>query len=430
MACLALKGNIIYCDEDRCLVSHNNAYLVAENNRIAGVFPVLPPAYAHAAVKDYGDALIIPGLVDLHFHGPQVAFAPVGMDMELLPWLEACAFPEESRYRDLDYAALSYGRLVEELRRGFTTRGVMFATRHTEATLLLADLLQGAGLAAYVGRVSMDSLAPEDLKEGEAAAGDELRFIEALLARDYDRVKPIITPRFVPSCSPALLEELGRLAKAYRLPVQSHLSENQGEIALVASLYPDAPHYAGVYDRFGLFGQTPTIMAHCVHCPPEEQQLLLERGVFIAHCPQSNTNLMSGIAPVRTYLSQGQRVGLGTDVAGGAQLSLFRAIQDAVAVSKLWKCLLAPAEQQLAFAEAFYLATRGSGAFFGRVGAFEPGFALDALVIDDEKINTDDFTLEERLVRAVYLLHEDSLRAKYVAGREILASVAPYHCCG
>ena len=89
MACLALKGNIIYCDEDRCLVSHNNAYLVAENNRIAGVFPVLPPAYAHAAVKDYGDALIIPGLVDLHFHGPQVAFAPVGMDMELLPWLEA-----------------------------------------------------------------------------------------------------------------------------------------------------------------------------------------------------------------------------------------------------------------------------------------------------------------------------------------------------
>jgi len=417
---VALKGNIIFCGEDRQLICRNNAYLVAREGKVAGVYPLLPPEYARAPLRDYGGALIIPGLTDLHLHAPQYAFAGLGMDLELLPWLERCAFPEESRYADLDYAAAAYGRLVAALRKGFTTRLMIFATRHTPASLLLAELLHWSGLAAYVGRVSMDSRAPAVLKEGCAAAEEERRFIEALLERGFPRVRPAVTPRFIPSCSPELLWELGRLAQEYRLPVQSHLGENRGEIRLVGSLYPEAPHYASVYDSYGLLGQTPTVMAHCVHCLPEELRLLAQRGVFIAHCPQSNLNLMSGAAPIRAYLDQGQRVGLGTDVAGGAHLSLFRAIQDAVAVSKLRKALLKPEEQPLALAEAFYLATRGGGAFFGSTGAFEAGYDLDALVIDDGPVNTDDFTLEERLARAIYLLDENSLLAKYVEGEEIL----------
>jgi len=364
--------------------------------------------------------LIIPGLTDLHLHAPQYAFAGLGIDLELLPWLDTCAFPEESRYGDLEYAAAAYGRLVTALRHSFTTRAAIYATRHIDSALLLAQLLHWSGLAAYVGRVSMDSRAPEGLREGCSAAEEERRFIETLLERDFPRVRPIVTPRFIPSCSPRLLWELGRLAEEYRLPVQSHLAENREEIQLVRALYPEAPHYAGIYDSYGLLGQTPTVMAHCVHCSPDEQHLLRRRGVFIAHCPQSNINLTSGAAPVRAYLDQGQRMGLGTDIAGGAHLSLFRAIQDAVAVSKLRKALLDPVEQPLTVAEAFYLATRGGGAFFGQTGAFAADYALDALVIDDGPVNTDDFTLTERLCRAIYLLDEQSLIAKYVDGEEIL----------
>ena len=91
--------------------------------------------------------------------------------------------------------------------------------------------------------------------------------------------------------------------------------------------------------QFGLFGENgPCIMAHCVHCTDREIDAMRQNGVFVAHCPQSNTNLASGIAPVRRYLKDGLRIGLGTDVAGGAHLSVFRALTDAVAVSKLrWR---------------------------------------------------------------------------------------------
>ena len=172
----------------------------------------------------------------------------------------------------------------------------------------------------------------------------------------------------------------------------------------------------------GLFGGEgcPTIMAHCVYSSDEEIALMKKRGVYVAHCPQSNTNLSSGIAPVRQFLEQGLSVGLGTDIAGGHSLSMLRAIADAVQVSKLRWRLLDSSKKALTFAEAFYMATMGGGSFFGKAGSFLNGFSFDALILDDRRFpHPQELTVRERLERLVYLDDGHCLTGKYVAGRKI-----------
>jgi guanine deaminase len=161
-------------------------------------------------------------------------------------------------------------------------------------------------------------------------------------------------------------------------------------------------------------------MAHSIYSTEEEIALIAERGVFVAHCPASNTNLSSGIAPVRHLLNAGVQMGLGSDVAGGHSLSMLRACADAVQCSKLrWRL----ADQSLApltAEEAFFLATRGGGAFFGKVGSFEPGFCFDALVLDDAAARTPlELTPEQRLRRSFYLGGDCRVRAKYVEGEKL-----------
>ena len=163
----------------------------------------------------------------------------------------------------------------------------------------------------------------------------------------------LITPRFVPSCTMELMTALGELAARYDLPVQSHLSENVNEIKWVKELHPDCDTYSDVYDRCGLFGQQPTLMAHCVYLTDYEMELVRERGIVAVHCPQSNINISSGIAPVRRMLDRGIKVGLGTDVAGGFSISMFRAVADAIQASKMYAVLVDRSQAPLTLAEVF-----------------------------------------------------------------------------
>ena len=217
------------------------------------------------------------------------------------------------------------------------------------------------------------------------------------------------------------MEKLKGIQEQYGLPVQSHLSENMGEIAWVKELCPWSECYGDVYDHFGLFGgDVKTIMAHCVWSGEEETERLRERGVYVAHCPQSNTNLSSGIAPVRRYLDQGLKVGLGTDVAGGSSASVFRAMADAIQVSKLRWRLQDESLKPLTFTEAFYLGTKGGGSFFGKVGSFEADYEFDALVLNDSGLrHPQPLSLQERLERFIYLADERHIEAKYVAGKKV-----------
>lgn len=425
-----IKGNICHTINASELDLHENAFAVCVDGISKGVFNILPKEYSDLPLYDYGDELIFPGMVDLHVHAPQYAFRGMCMDLELMEWLDRYTFPEEEKYEDLEYAERAYGMFVDALKRGATSRSCIFATRHRYATELLMGLMEDSGLVSYVGKVNMDREASEGLTEdsAEISAYDTFGWINAVKDK-FTNTKPILTPRFIPCCTDKLMEELREIQMAYGIPVQSHLSESKGEIDFVKLLRPDNPFYGDSYNEYDLFGKNDdidtdvkTVMAHCVWSTDEEVELMHKNGVFVAHCPASNMNLTSGIAPIRKYLDMGLNIGLGSDIAGGHSGSVFRAITDAIQVSKMYFRMVDEAYKPLVFSEAFYLATKGGGAFFGKVGSFEEGYEFDAVVLDDSVLpHPQELTLAERTERAVYLgLDEKKITAKYVSGRRIL----------
>lgn len=420
----AIKGHICHTPHCGKMEILEDGYVVCVNGRSEGVFAQLPDRYHGLELIDASGMLVIPGMVDLHTHAPQYAFMGIGMDYELMEWLEKTTFPEETRYADLAYARKAYQIFADRIRRSATTRSVIFGTIHRPATLLLMDLMEETGIVSMVGKVNMDRNAPAGLLEKDAgtSADETRRFIEESIDRGYRRTMPILTPRFIPCCSEDLLSLLDGIRQEYGLGVQSHLSENPNEIDFVKELVPEAEFYGDAYDRHGLFGrQAKTVMAHCVYSTPEELERMRKNGVWAAHCPASNTNLASGIAPVRRYLEKGLRIGLGTDVAAGTSESMFREVIDAIQVSKLYWRYIDQDARPLTFPECFYLATKGGGSFFGKVGSFEEGYEFDALVLDDSGAPAPrTLSAAERLERAFYTgLDRGGLVRKFAAGTEV-----------
>ncbi len=418
-----LKGTICHSITPTELSITEHGYLVCENGLCAGVFTELPEKYAALECTDFGDSLIIPGLTDLHLHAPQYTFRATGMDLELLDWLNTITFPQEARYEDLDFAKEAYSIFADDMKKSPNTRACVFGTLHVPATELLMDLLDKTGVKTLVGKVNMDRNGSEFLEESSAQASAEatLSWIEETLNK-FENAKPILTPRFTPSCSDELMQRLSEIQKKYHLPMQSHLSENFGEIAWVKELCPNTNFYGEAYSQFGMFGgDCPTIMAHCVHSPEEEVALMKEQGVYIAHCPQSNTNLSSGIAPARRYLDEGLNIGLGSDIAAGASMSIMRAMADAIQVAKLYWRLVDSSVKPLTLEEAFYMGTEGGGSFFGKVGNFKKDYEFDAVVLDDSNIRTPlKLSAKDRLERLVYLSDDRNITSKYVAGKKVL----------
>lgn len=422
-----LKGDILYSKTRTELAVFPDSYLVCAEGKAAGIFrnkEELPAAYDSFLAEDYSGHLIIPGLCDLHIHAPQYMYRGLWMDAELLEWLNEHTFPEEAKFADAAFAEKAYGMFADGMRNGGTARLCVFATIHTDATLELMDLLEASGLEAYVGKVNMDRNAPSGLCEETAQSiAETKRWLSAVKERGYRHVRPILTPRFIPTCTDGLMSALGRLIRETGAALQSHLSENQNEIEWVRELCPKASFYGDAYERFGCFGNAgnKTVMAHCVWSTEAEIALMKKNGVFVAHSPSSNTNLTSGIAPVRKYLEEGLSVGLATDAAGGSTASIFRVMADAVQVSKLYHCLTDKTKQPLSMPEAFYLGTKGGGAFFGKCGSFEPGYAFDALVLSERHIPTAlcGLTPAERLERFIYLGSERDILHKYVAGEKL-----------
>ena len=419
----ALKGTICYSISPQELSITPNSYLICSQGKCAGIFPVLPEKYRGIPCTDYKDDLIIPGLTDLHVHAPQYTFRASGMDLELLDWLNTYAFPQEARYENLEFARSAYSIFAEDMKKSPNTRACIFGTLHVPATELLMELMDKTGLKTMIGKVNMDRNGSPILQEtsAEASAQATVTWIEDTLNR-FENTTPILTPRFTPACTDQLMAKLSQIQKKYHLPMQSHLSENLGEIEWVKELCPGTHYYGEAYHQFQLFGgDCPTIMAHCVHSSEEELALMKKQGVYVAHCPQSNTNLSSGIAPARHYLEAGLHIGLGSDIAGGTSLSILRAMADAIQVSKLYWRLVDSSAKPLTLEEAFYLGTEGGGSFFGKVGSFREGYEFDAVILNSSTIPTPlSLSPKDRLERLVYLSDDRNITGKYVSGRKIL----------
>lgn len=414
-----VHGDLCFSVDAEHIETKEDAYLHVKDGKCIASYDSVPAALSSLEIKDYSGNLILPGMVDLHLHAPQYAYRGTKMDLPLLDWLNINTFPEEAKYQNVDYAKAAYENFVEDLKESPSTRAVIFATLHKDATLCLMDLLEKSGLSTLVGKVNMDRNSPDYLTEhtAEESLDNTIHWLREI-PENYEHCHPILTPRFTPTCSDTLMEGLGKIMEDKGLPLQSHLSENKAEIAWVKELCPDTKNYGESYDRYGLLQNT--VMAHCVHTEDDELELLMKRGCFICHCPQSNTNLQSGVSPVKHFLKKGAKLGLGTDVAGGANLSMFRAITDAIHASKLRSCLLGE-DAAITLEEAFYMATLSGGRFFGKVGSFLPDYDADFLVFERKRKSVRKESLLERLEMLIYTEKElFELRAKFVQGRQIL----------
>ncbi|KAL4889878.1 atrazine chlorohydrolase/guanine deaminase [Aspergillus ambiguus] len=352
-----------------------------------------------------------PGFIDTHIHASQYPNAGLFGSSTLLDWLKTYTFPMETSLGNPSIPSLPpasafrvYNQTITRTLSHGTTYAAYFATIHVPATQLLASLCLQRGQKALIGRVCMDNptFCPETYRDASAEATvtqneDVIAHIRAIDPAGT-LVKPIITPRFAPTCTAAAMRGLAdqavRHASADGAPlhIQTHISENRSEVDTVREFFPEQRDYASVYDACGLL--TPrTILAHGVHLTAAEHELIRARGSKIAHCPASNSALGSGLCPVRRILDAGVTVGLGTDVSGGYSASVLEAVRQACLVSRLVRFAeeveVGVAEEERArmvvsVEEALYLATRGGAMVVDaadEVGGFEVGMRFDAQLV-------------------------------------------------
>lgn len=442
---VAFKGFIVrYPRRSEVAVTSRDGLLIVSGGQIvacadvgdAGFAETLALACRAQRVVELGATeLLVPGFVDAHSHAPQHAFVGTGLDLPLLDWLNTYTFPYESRFGNADYARRVYDGVVRrQLRNGSTTTSY-FGTIHMAGTLELVDACQRLGQRAHVGKVSMDSNAPDYyVEEGwETAAAASADFVRAVKARGSTLVTPSVVPRFAPSCSSQLLEALGTLSSSEDppLPVHTHLSENRAECDWVAALFPEARCYVDVYARAGLL-HSGAYFAHCCHCGTLERDLVRTANAKIVHCPTSNFVVGRALCDVRQWLDDGVQVGLGTDVAGGWATSMLDAARHAVVTSRLVAEREADPRKALTWAEALILATSGGGNVLRiQIGEFRPGYHFDALVVDAalSKGPIDVFDLNEAplamLEKFFWNGDDRNIRDVYVAGRRVAGSRTP-----
>lgn len=411
-------GDIVYAENANKLAVHENSYIVVSDGIIEGIYAEIPEAYKGAEVTDHGRGVIIPAFSDLHVHASQYIQRCLGMDCLLADWLNGYTFPQEAKFASLDYAGKIYDAYVEDMIRQGTFHAAIYATIHREATNYLFDKMEKAGLYGYVGKVNMDMNSPEYLCETvEGAMYETEKYLEE--HSGAGTVKPILTPRFAPTCSRELLHGLGKLARKYHCGMQTHLVESRWEAAESLRLYPECKSDAEIYERAGLLDNGPSIFAHVIFPTAEDERIMKKYSSVAVHCPDATANIIAGIMPLKNLQEKGIEVCLGSDVGSGQHLAVYRQVARAVQFSKLKAFYEPEGNASIDFANAFYQATKAGGSVFGKVGSLEKGYAFNALVIDGTEDAMAPLTPVERLERFCYAGDDRNITARYLGGKAI-----------
>ena len=382
---------------------------------------------------------VLPGFVDLHIHAPQYPQLGKALHVPLEVWLQRYTFPLEARYADLAFARRSYDTLVGDLLANGTTTALYFATIHQEPTRLLADICLEKGQRALIGKVAMDNPAecPDFYRDASTEAGLAgthalIEYVNGHPDNSERRVRPVVTPRFIPSCTDAMLEGLGAAAREHGCHVQTHCSESDWEHGYVIARHGVSD--AESLDRFGLLTRR-SVLAHGNFVSDTDLDRIRERGAGVAHCPLSNVYFSDAVFPLRAALDKGVRVGLGTDISGGPSASMFDSCRMAVAASRLLEsgvdAALAResrgrAGARIDFRDAFHLATAGGGdALDLPLGRFAPGNHFDAIVIDPAapagtiRIDDDLDEPEDVLQKIIFTASRANIASVFVGGEPV-----------
>jgi len=411
------QGNIITSKSFDELEIIEDGYVCVRDGIITDVSKEWKKEYRDHEYIDHRGHLILPAFSDLHMHAPQYPQRGIGMDCLLFDWLNNYTFPQESNFRDETYARTVYAKLIRDFIAQGSFHLVLYTTIHTDACNLLFDMLKEAGLYAYTGLTNMDRNSPDYYVD---TTEDSLRKTEEFIQRNlgHDRVKPILTPRFAPTCTKELMEGLGGFAKKYDLGVQTHLVESKAEAAWAKELYPEFASDAEIYEKCGLLeGSGPKIFAHVIFPTEVEERILKEYDGISVHCPDSTSNITAGIMPAMKMSRKGLKIALGSDVGGAHFLAIYRTIARAVQISKMKEFY--EGDERVKLANAFYMATVNGGSIFDRVGKIEKGYRFNALIVEDMLDENYHTSLSDALERFCYIGDERNILYRYLDGKLI-----------
>ncbi len=384
-------------------------------------------------VVDLRPWVILPGMVDTHAHLPQLPSAGLGAGLDLLTWLERYVFPRE---RDFDRAAAERlaPRAFGAMAAVGTTTAVLYGAVYQPSLDAAFEAAEAHGIRAVIGKVMMDRLRYDPtLPQGvvlETSLRQSADLIGRWHGRDGGRLLYAVTPRFAVSCTADMLRESAALARATGSYWQTHLAEDAHEIDEVHRLFPDALDYTDVYDRAGGLGER-SIMAHAIHLSDREVARLAETGTRIAHCPASNLFLASGTMPLGRYLEAGLTVGLGSDVSGGPDLSLFAVMRAGAYTQSGLRAMRGDAHPLLSPVEWLGLGSLGGARVLGledRIGSVEAGKEADLIAVDAATTlpvrDLADDEGEDLASRLIFRAGPAMVRGAWVRGRRLEGPVA------
>ncbi len=406
---------------------------VEADGRIAAIGPATGRPREIDGAIDLRPWVILPGLVDLHAHLPQIPNAGVGFGLTLLDWLRRYVFPLEHDF-DVDAAERIAPAAFRAFAAAGTTTVLLYGALWEPSLDAAFRAAQEHGIRATIGKVMMDRFTYD---EGDRTPAETLELSLRQSAdlcsrwhmRDAGRLRYAFTPRFAVTCTAEMLRESARLAAEAGALWQTHLAEDAGEIAEVLRLFPEAMDYLDVYDRAGALGPH-TVLAHAVHLSDREVARLAESGARVAHCPASNLFLASGMMPLARYLDAGIGVGLGSDVAGGPDLSIFGAMRIGAYAQVARRAAGLDDRAVLDPLAWLRLGTLDGAAALGQAdvtGSLEPGKEADLIVVDPavtdplrgEGPDWDPTDPEELVSRLIFRTHPDMVLGAWVRGRRL-----------
>ncbi|WP_108945751.1 guanine deaminase [Shewanella halifaxensis] len=383
---------------------------------------------------------LMPGMVDLHVHAPQFPQAGKGLDLPLYDWLQDYTFPLEAKFADMDFTKQIYPSLVKSLLANGTTSAVYFATIHKDSSVELARECLKQGQRGYVGKVNMDEASQCPPFYIEHSTADALKdtelFIQEVIGLEgnqHQLVSPVLTPRFVPSCTSEMLQGLGELAQKYQCHIQTHCSESDWARDYSQQMYGKTD--AEIYRDFGLMTKR-TILAHSIFLTAADHAIIKETGASIAHCPLSNMYFANAAMQTREILDNDLKCGLGSDLAGAPIPSIFHTCLDAVNHSRVREdgtsTYLAANNRgesgsRISFLESYWMATVGGGkAIDAKVGLFQVGYEFDALVVDTAVSDSNIFIIDEmdsdkdKLEKIITLNNRQNICKVWVKGQLVV----------
>ena len=386
---------------------------------------------------DVRPAVVLPGLIDLHLHLPQIPNAGLGSGLDLLTWLDTYIFPLEQDF-DRPAAERLAPAAFRALAAAGTTTVVAYAALWPDSTDACFAAAEAHGIRAVIGKVMMDRLTYDRHIDPATILRTSLRqsvqLCETWHGRDGGRLQYAFTPRFAVSSTPALLRESAALAAQFGAYWQTHLSEDVGEIEEVRRIFPDATDYLDVYDRAGGVNER-AILAHAIHLSDREVGRLAELGASVAHCPASNLFLSSGMMPAARYMAAGINVGLGSDVAAGPELSLFSVMRAAAVTQRVLSLTAAgdtsPQLTALDWLRRATLAGAKALGMDGLIGSVEAGKEADLILVDVARTapldgQADPVDAEDLMNRLIFRPHPEMVSAAWVRGRLLAGrAVAP-----